>query len=59
MMITMGFDRSWVDVVMRCVTTVSYRIMVIGQATEKFMPTRDLCQGDTLLPFLFVICAKV
>jgi hypothetical protein len=59
MMMTMGFNRSWVDVLMCYVTTLSYRINVIEQATEKFIPTRGLCQGDTLLPFLFVICAKV
>jgi hypothetical protein len=49
-MLKMGFNRSWVEVVMSSVATVTYQIMVYGQAMEKFAPTRGLHQGDPLWP---------
>ena len=32
-MIKMGFHNRWVDLIMKCVTTVSYRIKVNGEYT--------------------------
>ncbi|KAF5445494.1 hypothetical protein F2P56_034541 [Juglans regia] len=36
-----GFARSWIELIMRCVTTVSYSLLINGKPHRKFKPTRD------------------
>jgi hypothetical protein len=38
MMAKMGFSEQWVGLVMKCVTTVTYRIKVNGDYTEWIIP---------------------
>lgn len=47
----LGFDRSWIDLVMTCVTTVKYKIRVNGELSEEFRLERGLRQGDPILPY--------
>ena len=42
---------------MRCVTLVSYVVLVNGQPTKRFIPHKALCQGDPISPHLFLLCA--
>jgi hypothetical protein len=58
MMNRLGFADRWVTMVMRCVTTVSYSILVNGVPIETFKPTRGIQQGDPLSPYLFLLCVE-
>lgn len=37
-MLKMGFDSRWVEMVMRCVTTISYKVAINGCRTSSFTP---------------------
>ncbi|KAA3467625.1 reverse transcriptase [Gossypium australe] len=57
-MLKMGFAESWVDLIMKCISTVSYSVITNGGRGSNFKPARGLRQGDPLNPFLFLICSE-
>ncbi|KAL4379709.1 hypothetical protein GQ457_02G026470 [Hibiscus cannabinus] len=57
-MLRLGFVQSWVDLIMRCVSSVSSRVRLRGTLSEAFLPRRGLRQGVPLSPFLFLFCTE-
>ena len=48
MMLKLGFAQNWVELIMRGMCTVKYKVRVNGSFTEEIIPERWLRQGDPL-----------
>ena len=57
-MIKMGFNERWIGLIMACVKTVSYSILINGQPQGFIQPSRGIRQGDPLSHFLFLLCTE-
>ena len=52
------FSERWINLMMICVNFVSYSILVNGKPKGLIHPTRGICQGNPLSPFLFLLCIE-
>jgi len=54
----LGFSERWQNLVMKCVTSVSFSVQINGMFSPTFKPTSGIRQGDPISPYLFVLCAE-
>ena len=58
MMARMGFCARWVNLVMQCIQTVSYSVILNGAPMGYICPSRGIRLGDPVSPYLFPICVE-
>lgn len=58
MMYKLGFEESWINHIMLCVSSVSYTFKVNGECTKVVIPQRGHRLGDLLSLYLFLIVVE-
>lgn len=56
-MLKLGFHESFVSLIIRCVTSVSFSVRVNGSLSQCFRPTRGIRQGGVRSPPIYSCCA--
>lgn len=54
----MGFKEQIIRLIMKCVSSISYKILAGGKEVGPIVPGRGLRQGDPLSPYLFILCGE-
>lgn len=47
-----------IKLIMSCVTTTRISILFNGGKMDSFNPSRGICQGDPLSPYLSILCME-
>lgn len=54
----MGFSDKWCGWIQKCISTVSYLVLLNGEPTKTIFPQRGISQGDPISPYLYIICIE-
>uniref|UniRef100_A0A803PDG3 Reverse transcriptase domain-containing protein n=1 Tax=Cannabis sativa TaxID=3483 RepID=A0A803PDG3_CANSA len=57
-MLKLGFPAKFTSLVMNCLTTVTFKFNINGQALDNVVPTWGIRQGDPMSPYFFLLCSE-
>ena len=55
----LGFHDKYTNLILQCITTVSYSFLVNEKVYGDVRPNRGIRQGDPLSPYVFILCGEV
>lgn len=58
-MTKIDFSEKWVELIMKCITTTYFSVILNREPKGRIQSERALRQGCTLSPYLFIVCAEV
>lgn len=53
-----GFDHHWISLIIECVSSVSFSLILNGKLKGFFFPSRGIRQVDHLSPYIFIFCME-
>lgn len=54
----MGFNDTWCDWIYKCMSTVTYSVLINGEPTDQINPSRGIRHGDPISPYMYIICTE-
>jgi hypothetical protein len=54
----LGFADDWIKLIMMCISTASYSVLINGEQCGFFQASRGIHQRDSLSPYLFLLYAE-
>ncbi|KAF5454971.1 hypothetical protein F2P56_024596 [Juglans regia] len=54
----LGFCDEWADLIMKCISLVSFSVLINGKPRAIVNPSRGLRQGDPLSPLIYLSCVQ-
>lgn len=58
-LLRLGFAPSLVNLIMQCISSVTYCFLVNDSVHGRVVPSRGIRQGDPLSPYIFILCGEV
>ena len=55
---SLGFSKGWINLIMRCVSSVSFSVVINGVVSRVIQSQRGLRQGCPISPYLFIMCTE-
>ena len=54
----LGFEQKWINLIMMCVRTDHFSILINSVLMGNITPSRGIRQGEPISPYLFLLCAE-